>query len=303
MESALSVTPAPLESQPLKSQPIEAIVLAAALSGLSKNTCRVYSTHLTEFLFYLHAHESALSRLSVEQYIASREFALSSFNQMLSAIKRLAMQAAQHGWIAYPVAVQIDALRTRTQHGTKGGNWLTLDQARALLNAPDGTIRGKRDKAVLALLLGCGLRRVELAKLAWDQLKQRDSRWMLIDIKGKGGRIRTIAVPAWTWDSVAAWDNASGRMGGPMVRSIREDGTINGSLSASGVWDIVLHYASLTGVVCTPHDLRRTFAKLARKNGAPLDVIQKSLGHSSVRTTEIYTSSGEEANAGDYFKL
>jgi site-specific recombinase XerD len=310
MESALLPSSAPLESQPLKSQPIEAIVLAAALSGLSKNTCRVYSTHLTEFLFYLHAHESALSRLSVEQYIASREFALSSFNQMLSAIKRLAMQAAQHGWIAYPVAVQIDALRTRTQRGTKAGNWLTLDQARALLNAPDGTIRGKRDKAVLALLLGCGLRRVELAKLAWDQLKQRDSRWMLIDIKGKGGRIRTIAVPDWVYTALDAWGTIAFRYhaawaerSGFVVRSIREDGTINGSLSASGVWDIVLHYASLTGVVCTPHDLRRTFAKLARKNGAPLDVIQKSLGHSSVRTTEIYTSSGEEANAGDYFKL
>lgn len=295
--TALSVSAAPLESQP-----IEAIVLAAALSGLSKNTCRVYSTHLTEFLFYLHVQDSALTRLSVEQYIASREFALSSFNQMLSAIKRLAMQAAQHGWIAYSVAVQIDALRTRTQHGTKGGNWLTLDQARALLNAPDGTMRGKRDKAVLALLLGCGLRRVELAKLAWAQMQKRDSRWMLIDIKGKGGRIRTIAVPDWVYTALDAWGTRAERSGF-VVRSIREDGTINGSLSASGVWDIVLHYASLTGVVCTPHDLRRTFAKLARKNGAPLDVIQKSLGHSSVRTTEIYTSSGEEANAGDYFQL
>lgn len=301
--TALSVTPAPLETRIIEDR-----VLAAALSGLTPNSCRVYSAHLRNFLHYARTMGHPLNRETVERYTATVSEG-SSFNQALSAIKRLAMQAAQHGWIDYAIAVQIDSIRTRTQHGTKGGNWLTLDQAGALLRAPDSTIRGKRDSAVLALLLGCGLRRHELAKLSWAQIRQRDGRWMLIDIKGKGGRIRTIGMSEWVYKILNEWENCAcllrvpGEPGGAVVRSIRENGTINGSLSVTAIWDIVLHYAQATGVTCTPHDLRRTFAKLARKSGAPLDVIQKSLGHASVRTTEIYTASGEEANAGDYFNL
>lgn len=302
--TALSValTPAPLETRT-----IEERVLAAALSGLTPNSCRVYTKHLKRFLHYANTMGHPLSRETVERFI-STVAAGSSYNQALSAIKRLAMQAAAHGWIDYPTAMQVASLRTRTQRGVRGGNWLTLGQARALLNAPDGTMRGKRDKAVLALLLGCGLRREELAKLDWHQIQLRDGKWMLIDIKGKGGRIRTIGAPVWVIQALNAWEreacpvrarNTPSRV----VRSIRESGKINGSLSATAIWDIVLKYAAEVGVTCTPHDLRRTFAKLARKGGAQLEVIQKSLGHASIRTTEIYTTSGEDANAGDYLLL
>jgi len=89
-----------------------------------------------------------------------------------------------------------------------------------------------------------------------------------------------------------------------VLRAVRRDGSINGSLSSSAVRDIVRRYGRAIGVPdLAPHDLRRTMAKLSREGGAPMETIQKTLGHASLRTTEIYTATGEEANAGDFLRL
>jgi site-specific recombinase XerD len=79
---------------------------------------------------------------------------------------------------------------------------------------------------------------------------------------------------------------------------------MNGSLSPAAIRDIVQHYGTRIGVpALNPHDLRRTFAKLARQGGAELETIQRSLGHASLRTTEIYLESGDTANAGDFIQI
>ena len=73
------------------------------------------------------------------------------------------------------------------------GNWLTCAQGRRLLDAPDTQhTKGKRDHAILALLLGCGLRRAELIALKLTHLQQRDDHWAIIDLYGKGGQVRTV---------------------------------------------------------------------------------------------------------------
>ena len=72
------------------------------------------------------------------------------------------------------------------------GNWLTRDQARELLRVPDrSTLKGKRDYAVLALLVGCALRRRELAVLDIADVQQREGRWVIADLCGKGNRIES----------------------------------------------------------------------------------------------------------------
>jgi len=89
-----------------------------------------------------------------------------------------------------------------------------------------------------------------------------------------------------------------------LFRSITATGVINGSLSCTAVRDIVRKYGLAIGIPdLNPHDLRRTCAKLARLGGAPLETIQKTLGHASLKTTEVYLSTGEEANAGDFIDL
>lgn len=291
------------EAAPVES--IEERVLKAALAGLSAHSCRVYTRHLSAFLRFLHTNRCVLSRESVERFTGTIP-ETSNFNQALSACKRLADQAASHHWIDWATAVSIRTIRAKKQRGIKAGNWLAKEQAQRLLNSPNpGTLRGKRDRTVLALLLGTGIRRDELARLDWNHLQDREGRPYIVDLLGKGNRVRTIAIPDWVmlilddWATAISPPTPSGRV----VRSIRQKGAIGLSLSASAIWNIVLYHAESAQLTCAPHDLRRSYAKLARKHGAPLDVIQKSLGHSSVSTTERYTNSGEQANAGDYFTL
>jgi integrase/recombinase XerD len=298
MSNELSVIP--LDSPSARSR-----ILAAALNGLSDNSRRAYTRHLGAFINWLSDRQSQFHRESVIGYLEQHHRTdTATYNQALSAIKRLADQAAENQWISWPLARSIDGIPCKKLRGTHAGNWLTIDQARALIDTPDRhTLPGKRDRCVIALLLGCGLRRDELSRLEIDQIQSRDNRTMLVDIVGKGNRVRSIGVPKWADAIMRDWWIESGLESGPLVRSFKSDGRLNGSLSVSAIWDIVQRYSDEIGVVCTPHDLRRTYAKLARTNGAPLETIQHSLGHASISTTQRYMRTGEEANAGDWIDL
>lgn len=280
-------------------------LITAALNGLSPNSRRVYTRHLHSFLTWLSERQSQLHREAVGAYLADRHTRdTSSYNQALSAIKRLANQAAEHGWLSWHIARSVDGVPARKVRGESLGSWLSLEEVRSLFALADSRKRaGKRDLCALALLIGCGLRRDELSRLTVEQYVKRGDRTMLADIHGKGNRVRTIGVPVWAESIVADWLNESGLISGPLVRSFKSDGRLNGALSVSGIWDIVLHYSGALGIRCTPHDLRRTYAKLAREAGAPIEVIQHSLGHSSVTTTEKYMNTGRSANAGDWINL
>jgi hypothetical protein len=79
--------------------------------------------------------------------------------------------------------------------GVRLGNWLTAEEARTLWQLPNAeTLKGKRDRAVLATLLGCGLRRRELAELTFDYLQKREDHWAIVDLVGKAGHVRTVPV-------------------------------------------------------------------------------------------------------------
>ena len=80
--------------------------------------------------------------------------------------------------------------------GVRMGNWLTPAQVKLLLERSDiATLRGKRNHAILAMLIGCGLRRGELLSLAMDSIQVREEHWVIADLKGKAGHIRTV--PVW----------------------------------------------------------------------------------------------------------
>ena len=166
------------------------------------------------------------------------------------------------------------------------------DQANLLLNAPDPErLAGKRDRAILALLLGCGLRRGELLRLNVEDLEQREGRWVIPDMLGKGGRIRTVTVPAGAKARLDLWLGAAGITEGPIFRPINKRGVLAESRmeDEKAVWRLVLRYARQTELgKLAPHDLRRTCAKLCRKAGGDLEQIQILLGHASLLTTAAY---------------
>jgi integrase len=170
------------------------------------------------------------------------------------------------------------------------GHWLTAEQAQQFLTIPDlTTMKGVRDSAVLAILLGTGLRRSELASLDFEHIQQRDDRWVIVDLAGKQGRIRSVPIPLWAYDAITRWKNVAGISEGAVFRSVTRHGHMTlRRLSPQGVFMIVKIYADQLHIVVRPHDLRRSFAKLAHTGKAPLEQIQLSLGHASVVTTELY---------------
>ena len=89
----------------------------------------------------------------------------------------MAAEAADNGLLAPEQAVGILRVKGVKSKGIRVGNWLSLPQAQALLGAPDvATVKGLRDRAMLAVLLGCGLRRSEVAALTFVHVQQRDGR-------------------------------------------------------------------------------------------------------------------------------
>jgi integrase len=114
--------------------------------------------------------------------------------------------------------------------GVRLGNWLSVQQAQRLLNAPDVSApKGLRDRAILAVLLGCGLRRSEVAALTMGYVQQRDGRWCIVDLVGKHGRVRTVPMPAWAKVAIDAWTSLAGLADGHVFRAVNRGGTSSGS--------------------------------------------------------------------------
>jgi site-specific recombinase XerD len=92
-----------------------------------------------------------------------KKLSASTVNVRLSAVRKLIGEARHNGIIDAEEAANLAGFPNLSQKGTRVGNWLTREQAKDLLTVPDRSkIKGKRDYAILALLLGCALRRQEL---------------------------------------------------------------------------------------------------------------------------------------------
>jgi len=114
------------------------------------------------------------------------------------AVRRLAYEASDCGLLSPDLAVGIRHVKGVKKIGVRLGNWLTLEQSQRLWNALDAqTLEGKRDRALLVVLLACGLRRHEAVCLGFGHLQQREDHWAIIDLKGKAGHTRTIPMPGW----------------------------------------------------------------------------------------------------------
>jgi len=156
----------------------------------------------------------------------------------------------------------------------------------ALWQSPDPErMKGKRDRALLALLLACGLRRQEAVGLGLRDLEQREGRWAIVDLIGKGGHIRTVPIPDWVRKQLEVWIVAAGIEDERIFRRVDRSGQTRGDrISVKAIWHIVKDSAKKSGIPnLAPHDLRRTCARLCQTAGGELDV--------SIQTTERYLGS------------
>jgi integrase/recombinase XerD len=143
----------------------------------------------------------------------------------------------------------------------------------------------------------CGLRRDELVRLEVRHLQLREERWVLLDIQGKGRRVRAVPVPLWVKQLLDRWLQESEVTEGPLFRTLRKGGKLGPpeAVSEDLVYTLVRRCGSAIGHPdLTPHDLRRTCAKLCRKAGGELEQIQLLLGHASIQTTERYLGTKQD---------
>jgi site-specific recombinase XerC len=216
MESTLTVRN-PLE-------PVKQLVLDAVPSRLTKT---MYSIALDEFFAWWAKLEPrpAFNRAAVQAYRASLEtrgLSAATVNQKLSAIRKLAQEASYNGLLDATLAQGIRDVRGAKMQGTRTGNWLTKAKAERLIDAPDAsTLKGRRDRAILMLMIGGGLRRSEVAALTMGHIQERDGRWCIVDRVGKHGRVRTVPMPPWAKTAIDEWTAAATISGGPVRQQRR----------------------------------------------------------------------------------
>ena len=269
---------------------------AAVLNSLtSLDAQRGYRHAIDEFVdWYCSEPRLALNRIVVLRYrshLESRQLAPGTVNLRLGAVRRLAYEAADCGLLSADLAAGIRRVKGVKKLGVRLGNWLTAEQGQALWQAPDHQrLKGKRDRALLALLLACGLRRHEAVALRLDHLQQREEHWAIVDLVGKGGHVRTVPVPDWVRSELEVWLAAASIDRRKLFRRVNKVGrTWGDGMTVKAVWHIVKESARTIGVAkLAPHDLRRTCARLCHVSGGELEQIQFLLGHVSVQTTERY---------------
>jgi len=194
--------------------------------------------------------------------------------------------------------------RDRLLHGFRNARVGRLQAGRVLPEAEvqalfgacssDPHPEGRRDAAVIALLLGAGLRRAEAARLDVEDL---DAEGASVRVRGKGDVERlaplTSGVRAW----VDGWLDARGRDPGPLFLAIRRHQVRTARVGAAALWRVVKRRAERAGLSrpATPHDLRRSSATAMLEGGADLAVVQRVLGHRRLETTTRYDRRGREA--------
>jgi site-specific recombinase XerD len=176
----------------------------------SRESQRSYQHSIDEFVGWdcsaprLSFNKAVVTRFRI--HLEDRQLAPGTVNVRLAAVRRLAYEAADSGLLSPDLAAGIRRVKGSKRLGFRLGNWLTADEARMLWQLPDSaTLKGKRDRAILALLLGCGLRRRELTELTLGHLQRREDHWAILDLVGKAGHVRTIPVPDWVKGTIDAW--------------------------------------------------------------------------------------------------
>lgn len=271
---------------------LKALVLDSVSSPITR---RVYNLGLDEFIaWYTLEPRGGFTKAAVSAWrtaLEARGLGPISINVRITAVRKLAVEAADNGLLAPELASGIARIKGVRSHGVRTGNWLSLSQAQAILNAPDiQTRKGLRDRAIFAVLLGCGLRRSEVAALTFRHIQLRDNRWCIVDLVGKHGHVRTVPMPAWVKNAIDVWVASAEIKDAHLFRPVYRGGQVHDTrLSEKVVWQVLKRYVVELGIPnIAPHDLRRTTAKLCRAAGGELEQIQLLLGHSSVQTTERY---------------
>lgn len=260
----------------------------------------MYAKAIQDLFVWLDAHDNPpVTEQTCQSYLSELQsygYAPATVNQRLSALRKVVAEAAGLNLLPLGDAVQICRIRNVRPTATAQRIALSHQKTEELINVPDpSTVKGKRDRLLLALLIGCALRRGELVNLDIEDVEFLDNRPMLIRVNRPNGRRRSVLMPAWVQEALVAWLLAAHIDEGPILRAVSRQGEIaKGKVSSQTVLDIVRRHGKRVGLTVNPEDLRRTCAKLCKCADTDLDSIRLLLGHTSLTTTERYLCDRKE---------
>jgi integrase/recombinase XerD len=266
--------------------------------GRVPNTISAYRRDLRAYTTWLHAHETTVTSATeddVTRYIASLRAsrrAPASVSRAVVAIRSLHRFLASEGTTGLDATAAVDV--PRVPAGLPKA--LTETEVGSLLAAVVGDEPvARRDRAILEVLYGTGLRISELVGMSLADL---DLGAALLRAMGKGSKERIVPVGRHAADALERWLGPGGRPDLAPVRWARRGDSeavfLNvrgGRLSRQGAWGIVRRCGDQVGLGArlTPHVLRHSCATHMLDHGADIRSVQELLGHASISTTQVYT--------------
>lgn len=299
-------TPSTLESQGPASASFAVMsnteqLVATFLRNLNaESSRRVYAREVAQFL----AHAAKpLERVDLEAILTYKESLAglrpATVARKLTIIKALlAFAHAQRYIVSNPARL----LKIPRVH-PRPPEILSLAEAEAMLRSPDRrSVQGRRDHAVLALLLATGLREAELCALDVGDICQKWSHRVLTVRQGKGGKPRAIALPDGAWDAVAAYLDSREPLEptSPLLLTLGKQGRAPARLTPKAVDHLVAVHArrALITKKVSPHLLRHCACSFALASGASAAEVRDLAGHSSLAVTNRYSHALEAAAGG-----
>lgn len=262
------------------------------LYGRSPHTQRAYRTDIGRFLEFVDKPLADVTLADLQAFADTLgELAPSSRGRRLASVKSLLSYGQRLGLLPVNAGA---ALRIPASKNTLAERILPeADVQRMLALGPN-----PRDRAMLRLLYAGGLRVSEACDLCWRDLQPREEGGQ-VNVYGKGQKTRTILLPATVWRELIGL-RRSGSADDPVFRSQK-----GGPLDPSEAWRIVRAAARRAGIVAdvSPHWLRHAHASHALDRGAPIHLVQATLGHASVATTGRYLHARPSDSSARYLAV
>lgn len=261
------------------------------LHGRSRHTQRAYRKDAGRFLITVEKPLHRITLGDIQQYagqVAQSGLQPSSVHRTMSAVKSLFAFGHRLGYLLFDVARPLrlpslrDGLADRILEETDVLKMIALE-------------RMPRNKAILLTLYSGGFRVSEVCSLKWSDLQNREKSGQ-ITVFGKGGKTRTVLLPSSVWNSVQAL-RKDAQDSDPVFRSRK-----GGHLDESQVWRIVRKASKRAGIEkeVSCHWLRHAHASHALDHGAPIHLVQATLGHSSISTTGRYLHARPTESSSSY---
>ena len=264
---------------------------------LAPTSQKTYTIDMKHFVQWMIDQDLSLFTLGRDELVAYRRYlaeryAKTTASRMWAVTRRLLDEAVQRGLLAHNPAEGIRGFKTGDDESPYQA--LRREEAKLLLDAIDRrTALGKRDYALIMLLLRTGIRRSEVIALTLGDLVMEQGYHVAIIEHGKGNKRGLAKVPVEVRHIIDDYLEATGRnhvaMDAPLFVSFRKgDHPQEKPLHPNQVERIVKHHAHTVGIIMSPHGMRASFITLAFEGGADLALVQDGARHKDPRTTRRY---------------